>query len=271
MRTNFTIPSTGQCASSRAYLQAAERSLADARGDIERLGCAHIDAAVAAATAACGGAHVAPHAAMGLGTPTTGDLQPAAVLSEYGATPASLAAGGELALQDRAMREIDENAPAGYGRRAGGTAGKEGGVDVTGTQVRVLGCTVAELRRAIAGLQQRLQESAALERRVRELLAEARGRERTGAQRLATEAARVHALEMMRMNGARASLPLQLWLLLRLPHVDPDLAWCVAWVFAAVSGQWRFEVVSGQCIRRRTWLHPSCHSSRADASPPLMR
>ena len=169
------------------------------------------------------------------------------------------------------MREIDENAPAGYGRRAGGTAGKEGVVDVTGTQVRVLECTVAELRRAIAGLQQRLQESAALERRVRELLAEARSRERTGAQRLATEAARVHALEMMRMNGARASLPLQLWLLLRLPHVDPDLAWCVAWVFAAVSGQWRFEVVSGQCIRRRTWLHPSCHSSRADASPPLMR
>eukprot|EP00892_Ulva_mutabilis_P007862 jgi/Ulvmu1/5448/UM224_0003.1 len=81
-------------------------------------------------------------------------------------------AGAALAgdeVQHRAMREIDGNAQGGgWGAVAGRGAGRE---------------------------------SAALERRVRELLAEARARERNGAQRLAAEAARVHALEIMRMNG----------------------------------------------------------------------
>lgn len=105
----------------------------------------------------------------------------------------------------RVMREIDVNA-VGSGGATGASGGGvwgavHAGMDVNGTKVRVLQTTVEELKRAVEELRQRMQESAALERQVRVALGEARGRERAAAQRLAAEGARVHALEIMRMNG----------------------------------------------------------------------
>lgn len=186
-------------------MQAAEKSLADARDEIERLGCAHVGTAVAAATAACEHAQRgAPGITADLSRTLTENAAPQALrLLSDGAPPqAGAAARGAGEAADWAMREIDGNAHGGDWGLVAGRGEKEGGVDVSGAKVRVLECAVGELRAAVEGLRRRLQESAALERRVRELLAEARARERTSAQRLAAEAARVHAVEIMRMNGA---------------------------------------------------------------------
>eukprot|EP00892_Ulva_mutabilis_P007861 jgi/Ulvmu1/5447/UM224_0002.1 len=190
-------------------VEAAEKSLADARDEIERLACAHVTATVAAATAACGSTP-ATDAVPSSSWPPVDTFGAARAPKSQALVAQSEGAGAALAgdeVQHRAMREIDGNAQGGGWGAVAGRGGREGAatpaVDVSGTKVRVLECAVRELRGAVEALRQRLQESAALERRVRELLAEARARERNGAQRLAAEAARVHALEIMRMNDLR--------------------------------------------------------------------